>query len=157
MTAMPNPSIERTRSGKPGRATQSNVRRLNALCRRLLPGEASDGNGLSAQTEWFHEFAKQSVDQIALQANEANRAFFSSYAAISLPNHKPPRGQSPEEFARTVHELRENERQRNHALVSALIESGVVLDETGAVDMMRSIKRALDPKNILNPGKIFAM
>ncbi|QHE83588.1 FAD-binding oxidoreductase [Hydrogenophaga sp. BPS33] len=28
---------------------------------------------------------------------------------------------------------------------------------TGAVDMMRTIKRALDPDNILNPGKIFAL
>lgn len=27
----------------------------------------------------------------------------------------------------------------------------------GAVDMMRTIKRALDPKNILNPGKIFTL
>jgi D-lactate dehydrogenase (cytochrome) len=27
----------------------------------------------------------------------------------------------------------------------------------GAIDMMRTIKRALDPKNILNPGKIFAL
>jgi len=27
----------------------------------------------------------------------------------------------------------------------------------GAVEMMRSIKRALDPHNILNPGKIFAL
>jgi len=36
---------------------------------------------------------------------------------------------------------------------------GFLLDETGpgAVAMMRSIKQALDPKNILNPGKIFTM
>ena len=36
---------------------------------------------------------------------------------------------------------------------------GFLLDETGAgaVEMMRAIKRALDPQNILNPGKIFAL
>ncbi|WP_311223155.1 MULTISPECIES: FAD-linked oxidase C-terminal domain-containing protein [unclassified Acidovorax] len=36
---------------------------------------------------------------------------------------------------------------------------GFLLDETGpgAVAMMRAIKQALDPKNILNPGKIFAI
>ena len=28
---------------------------------------------------------------------------------------------------------------------------------SGAVDMMRTLKRALDPKNILNPGKIFSL
>jgi D-lactate dehydrogenase (cytochrome) len=27
----------------------------------------------------------------------------------------------------------------------------------GAVDVMRTIKRALDPHNIMNPGKIFSM
>ncbi len=34
-----------------------------------------------------------------------------------------------------------------------------LLSETGdgAVEMMRSIKRALDPKNIMNPGKIFTL
>ena len=33
-----------------------------------------------------------------------------------------------------------------------------LVDEAGpaAVDAMRQIKRALDPANIMNPGKIFA-
>lgn len=40
-----------------------------------------------------------------------------------------------------------------------LHKMGFLIDETGAgaVDMMRTLKRALDPKNILNPGKIFAL
>jgi D-lactate dehydrogenase (cytochrome) len=34
---------------------------------------------------------------------------------------------------------------------------GFLVDEagSGAVAMMRSVKQALDPKNIMNPGKIF--
>ena len=39
-----------------------------------------------------------------------------------------------------------------HKMDFLLTEAGV-----GAVDMMRTIKRALDPKNIMNPGKIFSM
>ena len=40
-----------------------------------------------------------------------------------------------------------------------LHKQGFLLDETGAgaVAMMRQIKRALDPHNIMNPGKIFSL
>jgi len=40
-----------------------------------------------------------------------------------------------------------------------LHKMGFLVDEAGAgaVEMMRTIKRALDPKNILNPGKIFEL
>jgi len=38
-----------------------------------------------------------------------------------------------------------------------LHKMGFLVDEAGAgaVAMMRGIKRALDPRNIMNPGKIF--
>ena len=39
-----------------------------------------------------------------------------------------------------------------HKMDFLLTEAG-----SGAVDMMRTIKRALDPDNIMNPGKIFSM
>ena len=40
-----------------------------------------------------------------------------------------------------------------------LHKQGFLVDEAGAgaVAMMRTVKRALDPKNIMNPGKIFAL
>ena len=64
--------------------------------------------------------------------------------------------------------------QLNHQLVTRALalegtctgEHGVGLHKmdflvteagAGAVDMMRTIKRALDPDNIMNPGKIFAL
>ncbi len=71
-------------------------------------------------------------------------------------------------------EEREIAEKLNHSLVARALrlegtctgEHGVglhkmdfLVSETGngAVDMMRSIKRALDPKNIMNPGKIFTL
>ena len=40
-----------------------------------------------------------------------------------------------------------------------LHKMGFLVDEAGAgaIEMMRTLKRALDPKNILNPGKIFTL
>ncbi len=40
-----------------------------------------------------------------------------------------------------------------------LHKMGFLVNEagTGAVEMMRTLKRALDPKNIMNPGKIFSL
>ncbi|GAA4343169.1 FAD-linked oxidase C-terminal domain-containing protein [Variovorax defluvii] len=73
-----------------------------------------------------------------------------------------------------VPEERVTAEKLNHALVAralalggtctgehgvGLHKMGFLVDETGAgaIDMMRTIKRALDPKNIMNPGKIFSL
>jgi D-lactate dehydrogenase (cytochrome) len=72
-----------------------------------------------------------------------------------------------------VPDERETAERLNHTLVQRAIamegtcsgehgiglhKQGFLVDEagTGAVEMMRALKRALDPKNIMNPGKIFA-
>lgn len=78
---------------------------------------------LSEQTEWFHQFAKQPTDQLAIQATDTNRALFKRYVIASLPGHTPPNGQSPEQFARAVVDLRENECKWNQALMSAMIHA----------------------------------
>ena len=74
----------------------------------------------------------------------------------------------------TQPEERETAERLNHQLVTRALrlggtcsgEHGVGLHKmdflvteagAGAVDMMRTIKQALDPHNIMNPGKIFAM
>jgi D-lactate dehydrogenase (cytochrome) len=74
----------------------------------------------------------------------------------------------------TIPAERETAERLNHQLVERALllggtctgEHGVglhkmdfLMDETGAgaVDMMRTIKRALDPLNIMNPGKIFLL
>ena len=71
-------------------------------------------------------------------------------------------------------EERQRAEQLNHQLVARALrlggtctgehgvgvhKMGFLVDETGtgAVEMMRTIKRALDPQNILNPGKIFTL
>ncbi|WP_313072279.1 FAD-linked oxidase C-terminal domain-containing protein [Melaminivora sp.] len=73
-----------------------------------------------------------------------------------------------------VPEERETAERLNHQLVARALalggtctgehgvgihKMGFLVDEAGegAVEMMRTIKRALDPQNILNPGKIFVL
>ena len=76
---------------------------------------------LSKQIEWFHQFAKQTMDRLTLQATEENCLLFEQYVIASLPNHRPPFGQSPEQFADAVVKLRDNERQWNQGLMSAMV------------------------------------
>ena len=78
---------------------------------------------LAAQIEWFHQLAALPPDQLALQASEANQSAFANLVKVCLPDHSAPVGQSAETFASTVLALRENERQWNRALSSALIQA----------------------------------
>lgn len=74
----------------------------------------------------------------------------------------------------SIPEERETAERLNHQLVARALsmqgtctgehgvgihKMGFLVDEAGegAVEVMRAIKRALDPQNILNPGKIFAL
>ena len=91
--------------------------------------------------------------------------------AENQPGDRIYSGKSDPRIGEAEHEKAE---QLNHQLVSralglggtctgehgvGLHKMGFLVDEAGAgaIDMMRAIKRALDPKNILNPGKIFAL
>lgn len=78
---------------------------------------------LDAQIEWFHAFAAQSHGELVDQATEMNRTAFLHFVKACLPDHAPSQDQSPEEFATAVRELRDNERQWNQALMSALIQA----------------------------------
>lgn len=91
---------------------------------------------LSRQIEWFHQFAKQPIDQLALQATAENRVLFEQFVIASLPNHRPPLGQSAREFADAVVKLRDNERQWNQGLMSAMVAADDLYqsqDRQGAV------------------------
>ena len=63
----------------------------------------------------------------------------------------------------TQHRRRRESRREHRALTGehgiGLHKQGFLVDEAGAgaVETMRLLKRALDPKNILNPGKIFSL
>lgn len=73
--------------------------------------------------EWFHQFADQSLDEIADQASGENRSRFLSYVTTFLPGHQPPERLPADAFAKAVLELRTNERGWNRALMSALIHA----------------------------------
>ena len=81
-------------------------------------------------------------------------------------------------FGYLIDPSNDNERQRAEALNNALVRRAIAMEGTctgehgigihkqdflreecgdGAIAMMRAIKQALDPQNILNPGKIFTL
>jgi hypothetical protein len=107
---------------------------------------------LSRQVEWFHQFAEQPADQLAQQATEENRALFARYVSACLLNHTPPGGQSHEEFALAVIELRENERKWNQALMSSLIKA----DEQYKVRQLQSAITTLQLFADSCPWKLFS-
>lgn len=80
-------------------------------------------NVSSLLVDWFHAFAKQSIEQLAQLANEENRSRFLQYVTESLPGHAPPGALPPEDFAQAVVALRDNERTWNQALMAALIDA----------------------------------
>ena len=83
----------------------------------------------------------------------------STSATCSTPTSprsaRPPRSSTTQLVARALR--LEGTCTGEHGV--GLHKMGFLVDEAGAgaVDMMRTIKRALDPKNIMNPGKIFSL
>jgi hypothetical protein len=86
---------------------------------------------LAKQIEWFHQFAAQSLSELASQASDVNCEAFAQLVKTCLPGHSPPEGHSPKEFAATVQELRVNEHQWNQALCSALVQADDLLKSEG--------------------------
>jgi len=98
----------------------------------------------SQQVEWFHQFAKLSVEQLAQLANEENRSLFLQYVRASLPKHDPPEAQSPDEFAHAVVGLRENERQWNRALMTALVDADDLHNARAAKEAVEKLNAFAD-------------
>jgi hypothetical protein len=92
----------------------------------------TEDSNLAEQVEWFHQFAGQTLSELADQASEINRKAIARLVETCLPGYNAPAGQSPEEFASTVQELRANERQWNQALCAALIQADDLLKSEGS-------------------------
>ncbi len=91
--------------------------------------------------DWFHAFAKRSVEQLAQLADEEHRSRFRQYVVESLPGHSPPDSLSPDVFAQSVVALRDNERKWNQALMAALTDADD-LHRSGATQECVEILRA---------------
>jgi hypothetical protein len=82
-------------------------------------------NDLSSDelVEWFHAFAMQPAESIAAQASHSNQSLLARYVARSLPGHPLGDIMSAEDFAEAVQDIRNSERDWNHALCEALVRA----------------------------------